>query len=147
MRTELKEIQQRTGTTFLYVTHDQSEAITMSDNIAVMNNGRIIQIGHPEVIYNRPANTFVADFIGAGNFIPLEHIDIDSQPHVLTTIRGGRILLKKNTSEEDTSNITNIPQHANEKINISDSDNLVRPVIKKTPVFFIRPEKIKISIL
>ena len=70
MRTELKEIQQRTGTTFLYVTHDQSEAITMSDNIAVMNSGRIIQVGRPNDIYNRPANVFVADFIGAGNFIP-----------------------------------------------------------------------------
>ncbi|HEX7560804.1 MAG TPA: ABC transporter ATP-binding protein, partial [Candidatus Humimicrobiaceae bacterium] len=105
MRTELKEIQQRTGTTFLYVTHDQSEAITMSDNIAVMNNGKIIQVGKPEEIYNRPANIFVADFIGAGNFIPLEHMETDNRFHILTTATGGRILLEKKTSADGTGDV------------------------------------------
>ncbi len=103
MRTELKEIQRRTKTTFLYVTHDQSEAITMSDNIAVMNNGKIIQIGQPDVIYNRPANFFVADFIGAGNFIPLKNIAADNRLDILTTTTGGRILLEKNTTADGTS--------------------------------------------
>ncbi len=105
MRTELKEIQRRTKTTFLYVTHDQSEAITMSDNIAVMNNGRIIQIGQPDVIYNRPANVFVADFIGAGNFIPLKHIEADNRLDILTTASGGRILLEKNTPADRTGDV------------------------------------------
>lgn len=70
MQLELKEIQERVGITFVYVTHDQEEAITMSDRIAVMHEGKILQIGSPEEIYERPANHFVADFIGETNFIP-----------------------------------------------------------------------------
>lgn len=64
---ELKEIQQRVGTTFLFVTHDQEEALTMSDRIAVINRGKIEQLDEPEVIYGRPASTFVARFIGDTN--------------------------------------------------------------------------------
>ena len=70
MQIELKKIQQQVGITFVYVTHDQEEALTMSDTIAVMNNGRIQQIGTPLDIYNEPANAFVADFIGESNIIP-----------------------------------------------------------------------------
>ncbi len=69
MQTELKKIQKRVGITFIYVTHDQEEALTMSDTIVVMNGGRIQQIGHPEDIYNEPKNAFVADFIGESNII------------------------------------------------------------------------------
>ena len=69
MQTELKKIQKRIGITFIYVTHDQEEALTMSDTIVVMNGGRIQQIGHPEDIYNEPKNAFVADFIGESNII------------------------------------------------------------------------------
>lgn len=67
MQLELKAMQQRLGITFIYVTHDQEEALAMSDTIVVMNNGRIQQTGSPEVIYNEPANAFVADFIGESN--------------------------------------------------------------------------------
>ncbi len=69
MQYELKEIQRNAGITFLYVTHDQEEALTMSDKIVVMNHGEIYQIGTPEDIYNEPANTFVAKFIGESNII------------------------------------------------------------------------------
>lgn len=69
MQIELKEIQQRLGITFIYVTHDQEEALTMSDTIAVMNNGVIQQVGTPMDIYNEPANAFVADFIGESNIL------------------------------------------------------------------------------
>lgn len=69
MQMELKEIQQRVGITFIYVTHDQEEALTMSDTIAVMNNGVIQQIGTPTDIYNEPRNAFVADFIGESNIL------------------------------------------------------------------------------
>ena len=69
MQMELKEIQQRVGITFIYVTHDQEEALTMSDTIAVMNNGVIQQIGTPIDIYNEPKNAFVADFIGESNIL------------------------------------------------------------------------------
>ena len=69
MQVELKNMQQALGITFVYVTHDQEEALTMSDTIAVMNEGRILQIGTPEEIYNEPKNSFVANFIGESNII------------------------------------------------------------------------------
>ena len=69
MQIELKRIQQQVGITFIYVTHDQEEALTMSDTIVVMDKGTIQQIGTPEDIYNEPKNAFVADFIGESNII------------------------------------------------------------------------------
>ncbi len=69
MQVELKNIQQRLGITFIYVTHDQQEALSMSDTIVVMNDGRIQQIGTPIDIYNEPKNAFVADFIGESNIL------------------------------------------------------------------------------
>ena len=69
MQVELKNMQQALGITFVYVTHDQEEALTMSDTIAVMNEGEILQIGSPEEIYNEPKNAFVAHFIGESNII------------------------------------------------------------------------------
>lgn len=69
MQLELKKIQQSTGITFLYVTHDQEEALTMSDTVVVMNRGEIQQVGSPTDIYNEPVNAFVADFIGESNII------------------------------------------------------------------------------
>ncbi|MBL8090536.1 MAG: ABC transporter ATP-binding protein [Anaerolineales bacterium] len=69
MQVELKAIQQRVGITFIFVTHDQEEAITMSDRIAVFNHGKIEQIGSPSEIYEKPATTFVAGFVGTSNLI------------------------------------------------------------------------------
>jgi len=69
MQRELKQIQQQVGITFIYVTHDQEEALTMSDTVVVMNKGEIQQIGTPVDIYNEPKNAFVADFIGESNII------------------------------------------------------------------------------
>ncbi|MDD5953965.1 MAG: ABC transporter ATP-binding protein, partial [Firmicutes bacterium] len=69
MQNELKRIQQATGITFIYVTHDQEEALSMSDTVVVMDKGRIQQIGRPEDIYNEPKNAFVADFIGESNIL------------------------------------------------------------------------------
>jgi spermidine/putrescine transport system ATP-binding protein len=68
MQLELKALQQQLGITFVYVTHDQEEAMTMSDRIAVMSKGKVQQLGTPVEIYERPANQFVADFIGESNF-------------------------------------------------------------------------------
>ncbi len=70
MRGELKRVQGTLGLTTVYVTHDQTEALSMSDSVAVMNEGKIIQIGEPRKLYERPLNMFVADFIGAANLIP-----------------------------------------------------------------------------
>jgi ABC-type Fe3+/spermidine/putrescine transport system ATPase subunit len=69
MRLELKRLQHETGITFLIVTHDQEEALVMADRIALMNQGRIAQLGSPRVLYEEPANRFVADFIGLMNLI------------------------------------------------------------------------------
>ncbi|MGH7035636.1 MAG: ABC transporter ATP-binding protein, partial [Stellaceae bacterium] len=69
MRFELKRMQRELGITFIYVTHDQSEALGLSHRIAVMNGGRIVQIGSPKDIYDRPGDNFVAEFVGSTNFI------------------------------------------------------------------------------
>jgi spermidine/putrescine transport system ATP-binding protein len=70
MQLELKTLQREIGLTFVYVTHDQEEALTMSDRIAVMDRGRVLQVGDPRSIYERPVSRFVADFIGVSNFLP-----------------------------------------------------------------------------
>ena len=69
MQFELKALQRDVGITFIYVTHDQEEAITMADRIAVMNDGKMLQVGTPKAIYEHPKTHFVADFIGETNFI------------------------------------------------------------------------------
>lgn len=76
MQLELKELQQQVGITFIFVTHDQEEAITMSDRIAVMNDGEILQTGDPVEIYEQPNCRFVADFIGETNFIDGEVVEV-----------------------------------------------------------------------
>ena len=77
MRVELKQLQQETGITFVFVTHDQEEALTMSDRIAVMSEGRVQQVGTAQEIYNRPVNHFVADFIGETNFLDVEIVAVE----------------------------------------------------------------------
>lgn len=72
LRSELRQFQQQFGVTSLYVTHDQAEALAMSDTVIVMNNGRVEQIDSPEALYNSPRTSFVADFIGSANLIPVE---------------------------------------------------------------------------
>ena len=84
MRVELKNLQAELGITFIYVTHDQEEALTMSDRIAVMNGGRVVQVADPAAIYNRPANRFVADFIGETNFLPTRLTAVSPQKAAFT---------------------------------------------------------------
>ncbi|MEL6169965.1 MAG: ABC transporter ATP-binding protein [Pseudomonadota bacterium] len=83
VRREIRGLQQELGFTAIYVTHDQSEALSMSDRVVVMRNGQIDQIGTPEDVYNRPATAFVADFIGAANILPFEG---GTDGHVTTPI-------------------------------------------------------------
>ena len=77
MQVELKRIQQEVGITFIYVTHDQEEAMTMSDRIAVMNKGRYEQLGDPESLYERPTTRFVASFLGISNLLPAKIVGSD----------------------------------------------------------------------
>jgi ABC-type Fe3+/spermidine/putrescine transport system ATPase subunit len=75
LKVELKALQERVGITFLYVTHDQEEALTMSDRLAVMNSGQIVQIGTPRTIYEEPADTYVADFLGVSNLMEVDVVE------------------------------------------------------------------------
>jgi spermidine/putrescine transport system ATP-binding protein len=83
MRFELKDLQRRLGTTFIYVTHDQEEALTMSDRIAVMDKGHLLQVGAPMEVYEAPADHFVADFVGETNFIACQ---VDATDGTLATV-------------------------------------------------------------
>jgi len=78
MRVELKRIQQSIGVTTVFVTHDQTEALAMSDQIIVMSEGRVEQIGAPEEVYNTPASEFVAQFLGASNLLPADCAGVSS---------------------------------------------------------------------
>jgi spermidine/putrescine transport system ATP-binding protein len=75
LKVELKALQERVGITFLYVTHDQEEALTMSDRLAVMHAGRMVQVGTPRTIYEEPADTYVADFLGVSNLMEVEVVE------------------------------------------------------------------------
>src|SRR6187200_1922539 len=98
LQVELKRIQRDVGITFIYVTHDQEEALTMSDRIAVMNRGVVEQVSDPETVYEEPATTFVAGFIGVSNLMPGEVVSangagaelrLDAGPTVRTPQSGG----------------------------------------------------------
>jgi spermidine/putrescine transport system ATP-binding protein len=91
MQAELKRLQRTVGITFIYVTHDQEEALTMSDRIAVMNGGRIAQLGCPEEIYERPQSRFVADFIGETNFLEGTVRGVDQNRVIVELDEGGAV--------------------------------------------------------
>jgi len=88
MRVEVKNLQERLGITFVFVTHDQEEALVMSDRIAVMNRGRVEQVGPPEALYDRPRTRFVADFLAVRNVLPATVVSVASGLAALRT-RGG----------------------------------------------------------
>jgi putative spermidine/putrescine transport system ATP-binding protein len=79
LQTELKALHRKVGTTFIYVTHDQEEALSMSDRIAILRDGRIQQIDGPQALYHNPKSRFVAGFLGRSNFIEGEIIDVSGQ--------------------------------------------------------------------
>lgn len=92
MQSELKRLQTETGITFVFVTHDQEEALTMSDRIAVMKSGQVLQLGTPHDIYHAPAERFVADFIGDTNFLDLPVAAIDGS-RATVTLPGGKPMI------------------------------------------------------
>ena len=91
MQIELKRIQQEVGITFIYVTHDQEEAMTMSDRIAVMNRGRYEQLGDPETLYERPATEYVAGFLGVSNLLPAR-LGARDGAYVAATLADGAVV-------------------------------------------------------
>jgi spermidine/putrescine transport system ATP-binding protein len=96
MQFELKRIQREVGITFVFVTHDQGEALTMSDRIAVMSDGRVEQIGTPEEIYNSPATLFVAGFIGSANLLPGDVVGTDGNDTVVELTAGHTVRVRTN---------------------------------------------------
>ena len=95
MQLELKRLNREVGATFVYVTHDQEEALTMSDRIAVMNRGRILQLGSPTEIYERPRDRFVADFIGQTNFLEGRLVEAPGGDATVAVEVAGRVLLAR----------------------------------------------------
>ena len=92
MQGELKALQRQLGITFIYVTHDQEEALTMSDRIAVMNRGRLEQVGTPEEVYNHPETKFVADFIGESNIIE-GYVEDMTEDSIEVTMESGKAVI------------------------------------------------------
>ncbi|MFW5827197.1 MAG: ABC transporter ATP-binding protein [Alkalispirochaeta sp.] len=101
-RTEIKRVQHMLGITAIYVTHDQAEALSMSDKIVVMNNGKIMQVGAPEEVYNHPADPFVADFIGNANFLESQVAAVDDTG-VTVTIGGKNFVIDRNRAYQEVA--------------------------------------------
>ena len=121
MRTELREIQQRVGITFIYITHDQGEALTMSDSVAVMRAGIIDQIGDGHAVYDTPATPFVASFVGENNVFRGKISAINGNEATIATNRSGELLSK-------------ITPAAMGKLNVGDD-----------AMMFVRPEVLKME--
>ena len=119
MQIELKHLQKKLGITFIYITHDQEEAINMSDRIAVMKDGRIEQIGTPDEIYNHPKTSYVATFVGNANILHGAAESIQGQ-NAIVKIGNDKVIVKLETSQQDTED-TGGKQHlaAGEKVTLA----------------------------
>jgi putative spermidine/putrescine transport system ATP-binding protein len=98
MQDELKSLQKQLGITFVFVTHDQGEALSMADQVAVFNEGRIVQVGAPEDVYERPANRFVATFVGSSNVLSPQHSAKLGGPESWVSLRPERVLATTTSS-------------------------------------------------
>lgn len=119
MQIELKHLQKKLGITFIYITHDQEEAINMSDRIAVMKDGRIEQIGTPDEIYNHPKTSYVATFVGNANILHGVAESIKGE-NAIVKIGNDRVIVKLETSQQDTGD-TRAKQYlaAGEKVTLA----------------------------
>ena len=119
MQIELKHLQKKLGITFIYITHDQEEAINMSDRIAVMKDGRIEQIGTPDEIYNHPKTSYVATFVGNANILHGVAESIQGE-NAIVKIENDRVIVKLETSQQDTGD-TRAKQYlaAGEKVTLA----------------------------
>lgn len=119
MQIELKHLQKKLGITFIYITHDQEEAINMSDRIAVMKDGRIEQIGTPDEIYNHPKTSYVATFVGNANILHGAAERIQGE-NAIVKIENDRVIVKLETSQQNTED-TGVKQYlsAGEKVTLA----------------------------
>jgi spermidine/putrescine transport system ATP-binding protein len=130
MQLELKRIQKSTGTTFVYVTHDQEEALTMSDRIAVMDGGRVQQLADPRSLYERPQTSFVADFIGTSNAVHVKISRREGELAVMELSDGTRICVDCPHAAGESVQITVRP----EKIRIGADQDTARSRVQGTVV-------------
>lgn len=145
MQDELKRLQQRVGITFIFVTHDQEEALTMSDRIAVMSHGKVLQVGTPTEIYERPTGRFVADFIGETNFLEGKVEAVERQ---LSSAA-------KSSADDGSQQSVSSPlaDTANQVMALRLADGLLVRGISSRPlspgtaaVLSLRPEKLRLSV-
>jgi len=106
LKVELKALQEQVGITFLYVTHDQEEALTMSDRLAVMRGGKIVQLGSPSEVYEEPADTYVADFLGVSNLMEVDVIE--RGPGARCQVRLGESVLEVEHGGADTASHSHV---------------------------------------
>ncbi|MFD2830580.1 ABC transporter ATP-binding protein [Corticicoccus populi] len=131
MRNTIRRIQQEMGITTIFVTHDQEEAMSMADRIAVLNNGEIVQLGTPTELYSNPSTPFIADFVGTSNILNGSKSDGDSQS---VTLESGLSLKTNHTSDNKDVKVVIRPEHINmyveENINEEEGYNYVAGVVE-----------------
>ena len=114
MQVELKRLQHETGITFVFVTHDQEEALSMSDRIAVMNGGHILQVDAPHDLYEHPSERFVAEFIGETNFLTGKVLGLEGENERIALTAGGELIARRLQAGDGSDNVTVAvrPEHA-----------------------------------
>ena len=135
LQVELKALQQQVGITFVYVTHDQEEALTMSDRIAVMSNGKVEQVGPPQEVYEEPHTTFVADFLGVSNLMDAEAQGRDGEGH--SRIKVGEFELGAAQGDIDARGATRItirPERLRLEDQSTDGPNRIPGMVER-PVY------------
>ena len=134
MRKELKRLQEETGITFIFVTHDQEEALTMSDRLAVMSDGKVQQVGTPSEIYERPNNHFVADFIGETNFFDVTVESVNGGKARCVTASGVRVVAEATLGCKigDTVSLSVRPERIRFAEEAADGDSLIGVVERPT---------------
>ena len=142
MQIELKRLQDQTGITFVFVTHDQEEALTMSDRIAVMSAGRVLQVGRPKEIYDAPEHRFVADFIGAINLLPGQVKHRENGKLVVAIAGGSEVQLTDDGIQSDTLFVAVRP----EKATLAKSGTGVLSGVVNNIVFFGSGTNIHVSL-
>jgi spermidine/putrescine transport system ATP-binding protein len=133
MQLELKAIQERVGITFVYVTHDQEEALTMSNRIAVMNFGKVLQIGSAQEIYEQPQSRFVADFIGETNYMAGKVLRLDGLFAEISLDEGGKVWVTAghDIQEGESINVAVRPEKVTFQIDSEDCSEAPRGIVKE----------------
>jgi len=133
LQVELGALQKQVGITFLYVTHDQEEALTMSDRLAVMNNGKIVQLGTPEEVYNEPVDAYVADFLGVSNLMDAR-VESGGNGQRPCRLRLGDFLLQAETGQLDAAGAVKLairPERVHLHPYETSGDNLVPGMVER----------------